>query len=82
MWLVKRKTGEMSQTPQSFRSPYMSASARHSRRKRLTALTVTLAFAVSAALLHEFHSQTQVNARLGDAASPVPSTGPLSYFPR
>ena len=54
---------------------------RRARRMRMTAIMVTIAVGFSGGVLHQFHSQATLNARLGAAESPIP-TGPLAYFPR
>ena len=51
------------------------------RRMRAAAVIVTLAIGVSGGVLQQFHAETSLNARMGDAESPVP-TGPFAYFPR
>ena len=48
---------------------------------RAAAVIVTLAIGVSGGVLQQFHAETSLNARMGDAESPVP-TGPFAYFPR
>jgi len=54
---------------------------RRMRRMRAAAVIVTLAIGVSGGVLQQFHAETNLNARMGDAESPVP-TGPFAYFPR
>lgn len=54
---------------------------RRARRMRLAAIAVTVAVGVSGGVLQQFHYQANLNARLGEAKSPIP-TGPFAYFPR
>ncbi len=51
------------------------------RRMRLAAIMVTVAVGLSGGVLQQFHHQSTLNARMGEAESPVP-TGPFAYFPR
>jgi hypothetical protein len=54
---------------------------RASGRSRVAAVIATLAVAMSASVLSQFHAQNALNERLGEASSPLPSS-PLTYFPR
>ncbi len=54
---------------------------RRARRMRLTAILVTVAVGFSGGLLHQFHSQANLKAGMGEAQAPIP-TGPFAYFPR
>ncbi len=61
-----------------YRTPSSRARA---RRMRFAAIMVTVAVGLSGGLLQQFHYQANLNAKLGEAQSPIP-TGPLAYFPR
>ena len=54
---------------------------RRARRMRMAAIAVTVAVGVSGGVLHQFYSQSNLNARMGSADYAIPP-GPFADFPR